>query len=84
MARNRPPAVVLLIALFLLSLLTVAALRYSLRIAIIPTAAIWMAIGCWCAEDTACSINAIRLGNLCRRPQPTDSRASCESAPASA
>jgi competence protein ComEC len=50
MGRNRPPTVVLLIALILLSLLTVAALRYSLRIAIVPVAAIWMAIGCWGAE----------------------------------
>ena len=50
MARNRPPAVVLLIALVLLSLLTLTALRYSLRTAIIPVAAVWMAIGCRCAE----------------------------------
>ena len=50
MARNRQPAVVLLIALTLLSLLTLAALRCSLRIAIVPVAAVWMAIGCWCAE----------------------------------
>jgi competence protein ComEC len=50
MARNRPPAVVLLIAILLLSLLTLAALRWSLRIAIVPLAAVWMAIGCWCAE----------------------------------
>src|SRR4051794_33560777 len=50
MARNRPPAIVLLIAIVLLSLLALAALRCSLRIAIVPAAAIWMAIGCWCAE----------------------------------
>ncbi len=50
MARNRPPAVVLLIAIALLSLLTLAALQCSLRIAIVPVAAVWMAIGCWCAE----------------------------------
>ncbi len=34
----------------LLSLLTLASLRWSLRIAIVPLAAVWMAIGCWCAE----------------------------------
>jgi competence protein ComEC len=50
MARNRQPAVVLLIATVLLSLLTLAALRLSLRIAIVPVAALWMAIGYWCAE----------------------------------
>jgi len=50
MARNRPPAIILLLAVVLLSLLTLATLRWCLRIAIIPLAAIWMAIGCWCAE----------------------------------
>jgi competence protein ComEC len=49
-SRNRQPAVILLIATVLLSLLTLAALRWSLRIAIVPVAAVWMAIGCWCAE----------------------------------
>jgi competence protein ComEC len=63
MARNRPPTVVLLIALILLSLLTVAALRYSLRIAIIPMAAIWMAIGCWSAEIQAAPPTQIALAN---------------------
>src|ERR1700737_1892396 len=50
MARNRLPAVVLLIAIVLLSLLTLAALRCSLRTAIVPVAAVWIAVGCWCAE----------------------------------
>ncbi len=50
MARNRQPAIVLLLATLFLSLLTVAALRWSLRTAIVPVAAVWMAIGCWCAE----------------------------------
>ena len=50
MARNRQPAVVLLIAIVLLSLLALAALRTSLRTAIMPVAAIWVAIGCLCAE----------------------------------
>jgi competence protein ComEC len=49
-ARNWRPASLLLFAVVLLSLLTLAALRWSLRIAIVPLAAIWMAIGCWCAE----------------------------------
>lgn len=49
-ARNRPPTVVLLIATLLLTLLTLTALRWSLRTAIVPVAAVWMAIGCWCAE----------------------------------
>jgi competence protein ComEC len=50
MARNRQPAILLLIATVQLSLLTLASLRWSLRIAIVPLAAVWMAIGCWCAE----------------------------------
>ncbi|MEO6805105.1 MAG: ComEC/Rec2 family competence protein [Edaphobacter sp.] len=49
-ARNRQPAILLLSAAVLLSLLTLAALRWSLRIAIVPLAGTWMAIGCWCAE----------------------------------
>ncbi|MDT7811652.1 MAG: competence protein ComEC, partial [Acidobacteriaceae bacterium] len=50
MALNRKPAIILLIAIVLLSLLTLAALRYSLRTAIVPVATVWIAIGCWCAE----------------------------------
>jgi competence protein ComEC len=50
MARNRQPAIVLLIASVSLSLLTLAALRWSLRTAIVPVAAVWITIGCWCAE----------------------------------
>ncbi len=50
MARNRQPAIVLQIAIVFLSLLTIAALRCSLRLAIVPSAAVWIAIGCWCAE----------------------------------
>jgi competence protein ComEC len=63
MARNRPPTVVLLIAFILLSLLTVAALRYSLRIAIIPVAAVWMAIGCWSAEIQPAPATQFALAN---------------------
>ncbi|HEX3966775.1 MAG TPA: ComEC/Rec2 family competence protein [Edaphobacter sp.] len=50
MARNRQPAILLLIATVLLSLLTLASLRWSLRVGIVPLAVVWMAIGCWCAE----------------------------------
>ncbi|MCU1248414.1 MAG: internalization-related competence protein ComEC/Rec2 [Edaphobacter sp.] len=50
MARNWQPVVVLLIAIVLLSLLTLVALRTSLRTAIVPVAAVWVAIGGWCAE----------------------------------
>jgi competence protein ComEC len=50
MARNRQPAIILLIAIALLSLLTLVALRWSLRTAIVPVAAVWIAVGCWCAE----------------------------------
>jgi competence protein ComEC len=49
-SRNRQPAVVLLIAILLLSLLVLAALRFSLRTAIVSVAGIWIAVGCWCAE----------------------------------
>jgi competence protein ComEC len=50
MARNSQPAIILLIAIGLLFLLTVAALRWSLRAAIVPLAAIWIAVGFWCAK----------------------------------
>jgi competence protein ComEC len=49
-ARNRQPTVILLVATVLLCLLTLAALRWSLRTAIVPLAAVWMATGCWCAK----------------------------------
>jgi competence protein ComEC len=50
MARNRAPTIILLIATSLLYALTLAALRWSLRIAIVPLAAVWMAAGLWSAE----------------------------------
>jgi competence protein ComEC len=50
MARNHAPMALLLFAILLLSILTLASLRWSLRIAIMPLAAVWMAIGLWCAE----------------------------------
>jgi competence protein ComEC len=49
-ARNRQMAVILMIATALLLLLTLVAVKWSLRIAIVPLAAVWMAIGCWCAQ----------------------------------
>ena len=49
-ALNSHLTVVLFIATSLLSLLSLAALRWSLRIAIVPLAAVWMAVGCWCAK----------------------------------
>ena len=50
MARNSKPAVILLIAMALLVLLVCVALRWSLRTAIVPLAALWMAAGFWCAK----------------------------------
>jgi competence protein ComEC len=50
MARNWQSAMVLLAAVVLLFLLSLVALRYSLRLAIVPLAALWMAIGLWSAE----------------------------------
>jgi competence protein ComEC len=49
-ARNHHSTVILLFAAALLCLLTLAALRWSLRAAIVPLAAVWIAIGCWCTE----------------------------------
>jgi competence protein ComEC len=50
MARNRQPAVVLLISLLMLVGLALAGLRWSLRTAILPVAAVWIVAGMWCAE----------------------------------
>lgn len=50
MARHWQPAMVLLVALVLLCGLTLVALRCSLRLAIMPLAAMWMVVGFWCAE----------------------------------
>lgn len=50
MARNTQPAIVLLLVILLLSLLTLAALRWSLRIAILPVAAVWITAGFWSAK----------------------------------
>lgn len=50
MARNWQPPVVLLVGVVLLFLLSLVALRRSLRLAIVPLAALWMAVGFWSAE----------------------------------
>ena len=50
MARNRQPAVVLLMALTALAGLALVGLRRSLRVSIFPVAALWMVVGMWCAE----------------------------------
>jgi competence protein ComEC len=50
MARNHAPAIIVLTATFLLCALTLATLRWSLRIAIVPLAAVWIAVGLWSAE----------------------------------
>lgn len=49
-ARDWHPAIILLITTALLILLTLTALRCSLRITLVPLAALWMAIGCGCAQ----------------------------------
>ncbi len=49
-AWNRPPLIFLFIAILLTFLLTFAGVRWSLRTAVIPLAAAWMAIGCLCSE----------------------------------
>lgn len=50
MARNRQPAVVLLLALVMLTGLALVGLRSSLRVTVLPLAAVWMVAGMWCAE----------------------------------
>jgi competence protein ComEC len=50
LARNRQSAIILLIATALLAVLTLAALRWSLRTAVLPLAAVWITIGYWCAQ----------------------------------
>ncbi len=50
MARNRQPAVVLLLALMVLAGVAFVGLRWSLRVAVLPLAAVWMVVGMWCAE----------------------------------
>jgi competence protein ComEC len=50
LALNWQPSVVLLVAVLLLFALTLVGLRRSLRVTIVPLAAIWIAVGFWCAE----------------------------------
>jgi len=50
LARNHAPTVILLLAMSLLCSLAFAGLRWSLRIAILPLAALWMALGLFCVE----------------------------------
>ena len=50
MARRWQPPVVLLGALVVLCGLTVVALRFSIRVSIVPLAGVWMMVGLWCAQ----------------------------------
>jgi competence protein ComEC len=50
MARNHAPTVIVLLAMSLLCGLTLASLRWSFRLVIVPLAAVWMALGLFCAE----------------------------------
>jgi competence protein ComEC len=50
LARRWQPTLLLLLATTLLLALSLFALRRTLRIAIVPTLALWTAIGCWCAQ----------------------------------
>ena len=50
MTRNHAPTIILLLALSLLCTLTIISLQRSLRIAPLPLAAVWMALGLLCAE----------------------------------
>jgi competence protein ComEC len=53
LARNWQPAGVLLAALVVLVGLSLVGLRWSLRVAVVPVAAVWMVVGFWCAEVKA-------------------------------
>jgi competence protein ComEC len=48
--RNHAPTAIVLLAMSLLCGLALASLRWSFRIAIVPLAAVWMALGLFCAE----------------------------------
>ena len=49
-AQNWHPTVILLITTAILILLSLAALRWAQRVALVPLAALWIVIGCWCAQ----------------------------------
>jgi competence protein ComEC len=50
LARNWQPSAILLAAALFLFAITLVGLRRSLRIAIVPLAALWITLGFWCAE----------------------------------
>ncbi len=50
LARSWQPAGVMLAVVAALFVLCVAGLRWSLRVAVVPLAALWIAVGFWCAE----------------------------------
>jgi competence protein ComEC len=50
LARHWRPALVVVSATALLLALAVFAYRKSLRVAIVPTLALWAVVGCWCAQ----------------------------------
>ncbi|HZY63966.1 MAG TPA: ComEC/Rec2 family competence protein [Edaphobacter sp.] len=50
MARHRHPVIILALALAVLCAIAFIALRWSLRVAVLPVMAVWIAIGMWCAE----------------------------------
>ena len=49
-AKNWHPTVILLITTAILILLSLAAFRWAQRVALVPLAALWIVIGCWCAQ----------------------------------
>ncbi len=50
LARSWQPAGVLLASIVSLFVLCIVGLRWSLRVAVLPLAALWIAVGFWCAE----------------------------------
>lgn len=50
MARSWQPAVVLLVAVVVMSGMAVAALQGASRVALVPLAGVWMVVGMWCVE----------------------------------
>ena len=57
LARNWEPALLLLVAVCFFFALALVALRRSLRVAILPVAGLWIALGLWCAEIQPTSSN---------------------------
>ena len=50
LARHAPSTALLTAATALLALLTLVALRYSLRLSLLPLLALWAVAGCWCVQ----------------------------------